>query len=103
MVGFSGLSYHVSASWHTYTYTRFILCFISFCRYLWRWYGGGLCRRCYISNLLKSVGQCFGRAGYPWPAIQDLLAHDYGIITLGLRYAVAIILPIVGFFSLFFD
>ena len=35
----------------------------------------------------------------PWPLIQDLLVHDYGIITLGLRYAVAIIFPIVGCFS----
>lgn len=39
----------------------------------------------------------------PWLAIQDLLAHDYGVITLGLRYAVAIILPIVGCFFLVFS
>jgi ferrous iron transport protein B len=39
----------------------------------------------------------------PWPLIQDLLVHDYGIITLGLRYAVAIIFPIVGCFFLMFS
>lgn len=39
----------------------------------------------------------------PWPALQTLLALDYGIITLGLRYAVAIILPIVGTFFLAFS
>lgn len=39
----------------------------------------------------------------PWPVIQDLLAHDYGVITLGLRYAIAIILPIVGTFFLVFS
>lgn len=39
----------------------------------------------------------------PWPIIQDLLAHEYGIITLGLRYAIAIILPIVGCFFLVFS
>ncbi|MEW5763161.1 MAG: ferrous iron transporter B [Bacillota bacterium] len=38
----------------------------------------------------------------PWPAVQELLAHDYGIITLGLRYAVAIVLPIVGTFFFVF-
>lgn len=38
----------------------------------------------------------------PWPAIRDLLAGEYGVITLGFRYAVAIILPIVGTFFLAF-
>ncbi|NLY56549.1 MAG: ferrous iron transport protein B [Firmicutes bacterium] len=39
----------------------------------------------------------------PWPLWQNLLVHDYGIITLGIRYAVAIILPIVGTFFLAFS
>ena len=39
----------------------------------------------------------------PWHSLQTLLAFDYGIITLGLRYAVAIILPIVGTFFLAFS
>jgi ferrous iron transport protein B len=39
----------------------------------------------------------------PWPVVRDLIAHEYGIITLGLRYAVAIILPIVGSFFLVFS
>lgn len=39
----------------------------------------------------------------PWPVIQELLARDYGILTLGLRYALAIILPIVGTFFLMFS
>jgi len=34
----------------------------------------------------------------PWPVIQALFAGEYGILTLGIRYAVAIILPIVGTF-----
>ncbi len=38
----------------------------------------------------------------PWAPLRDLLAGDYGIITLGLRYAVAIVLPIVGTFFLVF-
>ncbi|WP_422447894.1 nucleoside recognition domain-containing protein [Thermoanaerobacterium sp. DL9XJH110] len=39
----------------------------------------------------------------PYKPLQELLALDYGIITLGLRYAVAIILPIVGTFFLAFS
>jgi ferrous iron transport protein B len=38
-----------------------------------------------------------------WPVLADLFANDYGIITLGLRYSVAIILPVVGFFFLAFS
>lgn len=39
----------------------------------------------------------------PWPLLRDLIAGDYGIITLGFRYAVAIILPIVGTFFVAFS
>lgn len=39
----------------------------------------------------------------PWVWLQDLLANEYGIITLGIRYAIAIILPIVGTFFLVFS
>ncbi|MBU1680739.1 MAG: ferrous iron transport protein B [Bacteroidetes bacterium] len=39
----------------------------------------------------------------PWPVIQDLFVNDYGIITLGIRYAVAIILPIVATFFIAFS
>ncbi len=37
-----------------------------------------------------------------WP-LQELLVGEYGVITLGLRYAVGIILPIVATFFLFFS
>nr|MDJ0650928.1 ferrous iron transporter B [Xenococcaceae cyanobacterium MO_188.B19] len=39
----------------------------------------------------------------PWQPIQDLIAHDYGIITLGIRYAVAIVLPVVATYFLMFS
>ena len=39
----------------------------------------------------------------PWEVIQELFVGEYGIITLGLRYAVGIILPIVATFFLFFS
>ncbi len=38
----------------------------------------------------------------PWEIIQDLFVGDYGIVTLGLTYAFAIIFPIVGTFSIVF-
>ncbi|HPX61941.1 MAG TPA: ferrous iron transport protein B [Deltaproteobacteria bacterium] len=43
------------------------------------------------------------RGVIPWEAMQDLFVGEYGIITLGLRYAVGIILPIVATFFLFFS
>jgi ferrous iron transport protein B len=39
----------------------------------------------------------------PWAVLRDLFVGEYGILTLGLRYAVAIILPIVGTFFLAFS
>ena len=38
----------------------------------------------------------------PWPVLSSLIVGDYGVITLGLKYAVAIILPIVATFFLVF-
>lgn len=40
---------------------------------------------------------------FPWQPLQDLIANDYGIITLGIRYATAIVLPIVATFFLMFS
>ena len=39
----------------------------------------------------------------PWGIIQELFVGEYGIITLGIRYAVGIILPIVATFFIFFS
>jgi len=36
------------------------------------------------------------------PVWRELFAHEYGLLTLGVRYAVAIVLPIVGTFFLAF-
>lgn len=38
----------------------------------------------------------------PWPEFRGLFVGDYGILTMGLRYAFAIILPIVALFFLVF-
>jgi ferrous iron transport protein B len=39
----------------------------------------------------------------PWKMLQDLLVGEYGVITLGVRYAVALILPIVTTFFFAFS
>jgi ferrous iron transport protein B len=39
----------------------------------------------------------------PWPVLRDLVVGEYGVLTLGVRYAVAIILPIVTFFFIVFS
>ncbi|MCW3489141.1 ferrous iron transport protein B [Dethiobacter alkaliphilus] len=38
----------------------------------------------------------------PWQAVQELLAGEFGVLTLGFRYAFGIILPIVGTFFFVF-
>ena len=39
----------------------------------------------------------------PWVPLRELIGMDYGIVTLGIRYAIAIILPIVGTFFVAFS
>lgn len=39
----------------------------------------------------------------PWAVLQELFVGEHGVITLGLRYAVGIILPIIATFFLFFS
>ncbi|MBI4406015.1 MAG: ferrous iron transport protein B, partial [Deltaproteobacteria bacterium] len=49
----------------------------------------------WVENVVSSL--------IPWPFLQELFIKDYGIFTLGIRYAVAIILPIVGTFFIAFS
>lgn len=49
----------------------------------------------WVDNLVTSY--------IPWYWLQELVARDYGIVTLGIRYAIAIILPIVGTFFIAFS
>lgn len=48
----------------------------------------------YVTTFVQSL--------IPWISIQSLFVGEYGIITLGIRYAVAIIMPIVGTFFIVF-
>lgn len=53
----------------------------------------------YIIPLISKVVYTY----IPYVQLQELIIGDYGIITLGITYAIAIILPIVGMFFLFFS
>lgn len=53
----------------------------------------------YINPWVNSIVTTY----IPWNWLQELLARDYGIITLGVRYSVALILPIVGTFFIMFS
>ena len=57
----------------------------------------------FFESQINPVVNTVVAAIFPWQVIQDLLANDYGIITLGIRYAVAIVLPIVTTFFLMFS
>lgn len=68
-------------------------------------FGAGTCvnfleENVFKSHLLPWVNHWMIKI--PWTPVRDLLAGDYGIITLGVRYAIAIIFPIVGSFFLVF-
>ncbi|MBI4408179.1 MAG: ferrous iron transport protein B [Gemmatimonadetes bacterium] len=60
------------------------------------WLEGGFER--YVTPFFESLF-----APVPWAPVRSLFVGEYGLLTLGLRYAVAIILPIVGAFFLFFS
>ncbi len=49
----------------------------------------------YITKLVEKA--------IPWRVLEDLFVHEYGIITLGIRYAIAIVLPVVGIFFIVFS
>jgi len=38
----------------------------------------------------------------PWPPLRDFLVGEYGLITMGLTYSIAIVLPVVATFFLIF-
>ena len=57
----------------------------------------------FFESSINPIVNAVVAAIFPWQVIQDLFANDYGIITLGIRYAVAIVLPIVTTFFLMFS
>ncbi|MGB5631830.1 MAG: ferrous iron transporter B [Waterburya sp.] len=69
-------------------------------------FGGGILVdgiESFFESQINPVVNTVVAAIFPWQVIQDLFANDYGIITLGIRYAVAIVLPVVTTFFLMFS
>lgn len=56
-----------------------------------------------FENLLLPGPINFIEKHVPYDIIKELIIRDYGILTLGIKYAIAIILPIVTSFFLFFS
>lgn len=61
------------------------------------WIEGGLFET-YVNPFLAKVFEKI----IPWEILRALFTGEYGVLTLGVRYAVALVLPIVGSFFLFF-
>lgn len=55
----------------------------------------------FIKYINPSVTQIFTKI-IPWEVLRDLFTGEYGIITLGVRYAIALIFPIVTTFFVMF-
>ena len=63
----------------------------------------GLLEEDLFEGMISPLAITAVKAIIPWEIIQELFVGEYGVITLGLRYAVGIILPIVATFFLFFS
>lgn len=58
--------------------------------------------RVVFGRVLAPAAGALARNAIPWQAARDLVAGPYGLVSLGLRYAFAIVLPIVTAFFLVF-
>lgn len=56
-----------------------------------------------FEGYLNPWAETLGHNYLPWEWLRELIVGEYGIFTLGVRYAVAIILPIVGTFFIAFS
>ncbi|MCL2761038.1 MAG: ferrous iron transporter B, partial [Desulfuromonadales bacterium] len=62
-----------------------------------------LTERKFFEGFINPYSVKLAEAVIPWQVIRELFVGEYGLVTLGLRYAVGIILPIVATFFLFFS
>ncbi|QDR80373.1 ferrous iron transport protein B [Sporomusa termitida] len=85
-----------------------ILCIVLYCglyQFVGKFGAGYLVdyiNNCVFIPILIPVAQGAVNAWIPWEWLRSLLVGDYGVFTMGFRYAAAIILPIVGTFFLAF-
>jgi ferrous iron transport protein B len=55
-----------------------------------------------FGRVLGPAARAIAERVIPWPALRDLVTGPYGLLSLGVRYALAIVLPIVSAFFLVF-
>lgn len=85
-----------------------VLCIVLYCglyQFVGKFGAGYLVdyiNNCLFIPILIPQVQGAANAWIPWEWLQSLLVGDYGVFTMGFRYATAIILPIVGTFFLAF-
>jgi len=56
-----------------------------------------------FGGIIIPIVEYWVEAYVPWEPLRELLAREYGIMTLGFRYAFGVILPIVGTFFFMFS
>jgi ferrous iron transport protein B len=55
-----------------------------------------------FGKLINPAATAVANAIIPWAWVRDLLVGPYGVVTMALTYAIAIVLPVVGTFFIFF-
>jgi ferrous iron transport protein B len=55
-----------------------------------------------FGKLINPAAIAVANALLPWQWLRDLFVGRYGVVTMGLSYAVGIVLPVVGTFFIFF-
>ena len=85
-----------------------ILCLVLYCglyQFVGKFGAGYLVdyiNNCMFVPILIPAAKSAANAWIPWEWLRSLVVGDYGVFTMGFRYAAAIILPIVGTFFLAF-
>ncbi len=99
-----GRTARVISNWTTHPIAGVpILIFVLYAMYKWVGeFGAGLGVD-FLFNVVfgKAINPAFTRVVqylFPWQLLQDFFVGPYGLLTMGLTYAVAIVLPIVGTF-----
>ncbi|HVN75806.1 MAG TPA: ferrous iron transport protein B [Thermoanaerobaculaceae bacterium] len=55
-----------------------------------------------FGKVINPAAIALSRRFVPWGWVRDLLVGQYGVVTMALTYAIAIVLPVVGTFFVFF-
>jgi ferrous iron transport protein B len=62
----------------------------------------GLLEEGLFGKVINPAAQAVSERWIPWPWAKELLVGPYGLVTMALTYSIAIVLPVVGTFFVFF-